>query len=275
MASVRRSFTGFSGTGLSFASVRERSAAVRKILLPLILFGIVLWIWDRTVQANIFPRVILPAPIEVWNIFFAQAGFMFGHAMKTFWECLAGFTIAAVTGIGLATLMTVSRIWREMLYPNLVLFQLIPTIALAPLFILWFGVGSESRLAYAMCLTLFPVVVASATGLMGTNPYYLRLCESLTANKWQILFQVRFPFALPHIFTGLRIGLTLAIIGVIVGEFITAQSGIGYLISYASSGMETALALAAIVFLLGVGLVLFTLLILFEMLMNRIFSTTS
>ena len=106
---------------------------------------------------------------------------------------------------------------------------------------------------------------------MGTSEYFVRLCESLTASKWQILFQVRFPFALPHIFTGLRIGLTLAIIGVVVGEFITAQSGIGYLISYASSGMETALALAAIVFLLGVGLALFVLLILFEMVLTHFF----
>ena len=271
MASIRQSLSVLSDAGLSFGSVRERTAALRKIVLPLILFGILLWAWDKTAAAKIFPSVILPPPIDVWNIFFAQAGFMFGHAMKTFWECLVGFLIAAATGVGLATLMTVSRLWREMLYPNLVIFQLIPTIALAPLFILWFGVGSESRLAYAMCLALFPIVVASATGLMGTSEYFVRLCESLTASKWQILFQVRFPFALPHIFTGLRIGLTLAIIGVVVGEFITAQSGIGYLISYASSGMETALALAAIVFLLGVGLALFVLLILFEMVLTHFF----
>jgi NitT/TauT family transport system permease protein len=126
-----------------------------------------------------------------------------------------------------------------------------------------------------MCLALFPIVVASSTGLMNTNPYFVRLCDSLTADRWQILFRVRFPFALPHIFTGLRIGLTLAIIGVVVGEFVTAQSGIGYLISYASSSLETAMALAAIVYLLGAGLVLFILLMAFEFTLNKIFSTES
>ena len=110
---------------------------------------------------------------------------------------------------------------------------------------------------------------------MNTNPYFVRLCDSLTADRWQILFRVRFPFALPHIFTGLRIGLTLAIIGVVVGEFVTAQSGIGYLISYASSSLETAMALAAIVYLLGAGLVLFILLMAFEFTLNKIFSTES
>ncbi|MEX2454749.1 MAG: ABC transporter permease subunit [Rhodospirillaceae bacterium] len=272
MASLRFS-TLFSGPGPTFGTIRERTAAIRKVALPLITVGIVLWLWEETVRAAFFPTVILPPPMEVWEIFVAQRELMFGHAQKTFFECLFGFALAAAAGLGLATLITVSRIAREMLYPNLVLFQLIPTIALAPLFVLWFGVGSESRLAYAMCLALFPIVVASSTGLMNTNPYFLRLCESLTASRWQILTTVRFPFALPHIFTGMRIGLTLAIIGVVVGEFITAQSGIGYLISYASSSM--ALALAAIVFLLGVGLLLFVMLLLLEFVVNSFFSTRS
>lgn len=275
MASIRQSMSVLADAGLSFGTVKERTAAIRKVLLPLFIVGAVLWMWDAAVAAKMFPPVILPPPEEVWGVLMSQAGFMFGHAVKTFLECFFGFLIAALTGVGLATLMTVSKIAKEALFPNLVLFQLIPTIALAPLFVLWFGVGSESRLAYAMCLALFPIVVASSTGLMGTSPYFLRLCESLTATKWQILWQVRFPFALPHIFTGLRIGLTLAVIGVVVGEFITAQSGIGYLISYASSGMETSLALAAILFLLGVGLILFVLLMVFEIVVGSFFSAKS
>lgn len=273
MASIRQSMSLFADAGLSFGTLKERSAAIRKILLPLTILGILLWLWDATVRGKLVLPVILPPPQEVWGILIAQSGFMMGHAQTTFLECLFGFLMAAATGIGLATLMTVSKLAREMLFPNLVLFQLVPTIALAPLFVLWFGVGSESRLAYAMCLALFPIVVASSTGLMNTNPYFVRLCDSLTATKWQILWKVRFPFALPHIFTGLRIGLTLAVIGVIVGEFITAQSGIGFLIAYASSGMETSLALAAIVFLLGVGLLLFSMLLILELIVNRIFST--
>jgi len=273
MASLRHSESPFAAIGALLGSVEYRAAAFRMVALPLLTAAGVIWMWDRTVDAGLFPTVMLPPPADVVNMLVAQSGFMLGHAEKTFYECLAGFVIAALTGVGLATLITVSRICREMLYPNLVLFQLIPTIALGPLFALWFGVGPQSRLFYAMCLALFPIVVASSTGLMNTSPYFVRLCESLTASRWQILFRVRFPFALPHIFTGLRIGLTLAIIGVVVGEFITAQSGIGYLISYASSGMETATALAAILFLLGVGMVLFLMLMVLELVLNYLFST--
>ncbi len=275
MASLRENASPFAAVSALLGSLEYRTAAFRKVLLPLLLVGAVVWMWQYAVDAKLFPSVILPPPVDVVHMLTAQWAFMYGHAVGTFFECLAGFVIAAVTGVGIATLITVSRIAREMLYPNLVLFQLIPTIALAPLFILWFGIGTEARLAYAMCLALFPIVVAASTGLMNTSPYFLQLCKSLTASRWQILVQVRFPFALPHIFTGLRIGLTLAIIGVVVGEFITAQSGIGYLISYASSSMETALALAAILFLLGVGLILFVLLTILEYALNLVFSSTS
>lgn len=275
MATLREN-TGFlSNFGAVLSNVQDRTVMLRKVLLPIATIGFLLWAWDRAVTAKIFPTVVLPPPGDVLEMLIAQHNFMLPHAINTFYECLGGFVLATILGIGLAMAVTVSRIARETLYPNLVLFQLIPMIAMAPLFVLWFGIGSEARLAYAMCLSVFPIVVSSSTGLMNTSPYFIRLCESLTANRWQILFRVRFPFALPHIFTGLRIGLTLAIIGVVVGEFITAQIGIGYLISYASSSLETALALAAIVFLLGVGLLLFLLLLVFEYTLTFIFRTES
>lgn len=257
----------------ALGTTADRTVLLRKILLPFIAVGFLLWGWDYLVVAKVFPTVVLPPPGDVLAMLQAQSGFMLGHAERTFFECLAGFWLAAVCGVGLAMLVTVSKIAREMLYPNLVLFQLIPTIALAPLFVLWFGIGPEARLAYAMCLGLFPIVVSASTGLMNTSPYFVRLCESLTANRWQILFKVRLPFALPHIFTGLRIGLTLAIIGVVVGEFITAQAGIGYVISFASSSLETALALAAILYLLAVGLLLFLILMAVEYGVTYLFRT--
>ena len=275
MASITRSNAMFSSLGAVLSSPENRILALRKIFLPLVTLGIVYWAWEYAVAQRYFPSVILPPPADVVAMLEAQGVFMIGHAVQTFWECLLGFWLAAFVGITIAMLITVSTIARETLYPNLVIFQLIPTIALAPLFILWFGIGTEARLAYAMCLSLFSIVVAASTGLMGTSHYYIRLCESLTANRWQILFRVRFPFALPHIFTGLRIGLTLAIIGVVVGEFITAQAGIGYLISFASSGMETAMALGAILYLLIVGLVLFLILLAVEIGVKYIFRTTS
>jgi NitT/TauT family transport system permease protein len=275
MASLRQSGTWLAEIGTALGGAQDRTLLLRKALLPIVALGFVFWGWTYLVDAKIFPTVVLPPPADVLVMLQTQSGFMIPHAERTFFECLAGFWLAAVCGVGLSMLVTVSRVAREMLYPNLVLFQLIPTIALAPLFVLWFGIGTEARLAYAMCLGLFPIVVASSTGLMNTSPYFVRLCDSLTASRWQILFRVRLPFALPHIFTGLRIGLTLAIIGVVVGEFITAQAGIGYVISFASSSLETALALAAILYLLVVGLLLFLILMAVEFVVNRIFSTES
>ncbi len=244
----------------------------RQIILPVAFFAVIVFLWQHLVDQKFVPTIILPPPGDVVDLFIAQRKFMWGHALGTLYECFAAFIFSTILGLSLSCLITVSYIARRAIFPNLVLFNLIPTIALAPLFILWFGVGTEARLAYGMCLALFPIVVASSTGLLNTGVTYLKLCESLTAGRWQTFFSVRLPFALPMIFTGLRIGLTLTIIGVVVGEFVTAQSGIGYLISFAASGLETALALSAITFLLIVGLILFTGLVCVEFIVLRIFS---
>ena len=253
--------------------VRERGVEnSRQIILPVAFFAFVIFMWQYAVDAKYFPSVILPPPGDVVDILLVQWGFMWGHALSTLFECFLAFILASAVALSISSLITLSYFARRAIYPNLVIFQLIPTIALAPLFILWFGIGTEARLAYGICLALFPIVVSSSTGLLNTGDTYLKLCGSLTAGRWQTFTAVRLPFALPMIFTGLRIGLTLTIIGVVVGEFVTAQSGIGYLISFAASGLETAIALSAIVFLLIVGLILFAGLVCIEFFVLRIFS---
>src|SRR6185312_9296646 len=111
-----------------------------------------------------------------------------------------------------------STILREALYPNLVVFQLIPKIALAPLFIIWLGIGSPSRLAFAIFISFFPIVIATTAGLTNVDRDMVRLCRALTASEWQIFTSVRLPSALPYVFSGMKIGVTLSIIGVIIGE---------------------------------------------------------
>jgi NitT/TauT family transport system permease protein len=197
--------------------------------------------------------------------------FLVRHAVPTGSEAAVGFLLASVLGISLAVLLSYSRWARAALYPNVVFFQLIPKIALAPLFIVWLGIGSESRLAFSMFIAFFPVVIATLTGLNATPPDMLRLCRALTAKPWQVFLSVRFPYALPHIFAGLKIAVTFAIIGVVVGEFITAQAGLGYMILFASSQAETALILASIVMLCAVGLVLYGLVAGLEKLVLRRF----
>ena len=168
--------------------------------------------------------------------------------------------------------ITYSPLLRDMLYPNLVVFQLIPKVALAPLFVVWLGISSESRVAFAPFVSFFPVVVSAAVGFSSTEASALRLCRSLTASEWQSFVMVRFPFALPAIFSGMKIAMTMAIIGVIIGEFITAQAGLGYLIIFATARADTEISMAAIVVLCICGLLLYGLVALAESIANRFYS---
>jgi NitT/TauT family transport system permease protein len=190
------------------------------------------------------------------------------HAVPTTLESAAGFAIATLLGIGLAILITYSEIAREALYPNLVFFQLIPKIALAPLFIIWLGIGSQSRIAFAVFIAFFPVVISTAAGFASVDKSMIRLCRALTANEWQIFSSVRFPAALPYIFSGMKIAITL----VIIGEFITAQAGLGYLIIFATARADTEISMAAIVVLCICGLLLYGLVALGEAIANRFYS---
>jgi NitT/TauT family transport system permease protein len=170
---------------------------------------------------------------------------------------VTAFAVATVLGVVLAIAVAYSPLVRDTLYPNLVLFQLIPKIALAPLFVVWLGITSESRVTYAAFISFFPVVISAAVGFASADASTLRLCRSLTASDWQSFVMVRFPFALPAIFSGMKIAMTMAITGVIIGEFISAKAGLGYFILYASSRMETALIFAALFVLCMIGVALF------------------
>ncbi len=228
-----------------------------QVLLPLVFAAAVLGLWQALVRAYDVPEVILPAPSDVAARIVSAWPFLMQHAVPTTLESLGGFILAALLGTALAVLLVYSRWARLALFPNVVFFQLIPKIALAPLFIVWLGIGSESRLTFSVFIAFFPIVIATTTGLNQTPPDMLRLCRAFTASPWQVFTAVRFPYALPYWFSGLKIAVTFAIIGVIVGEFITAQAGLGYLILFAASQAETALILASITALCVVGLALY------------------
>lgn len=241
----------------------------RSILLPIVLALSVLLLWELLVRLNNIPQVILPAPSAILKIILAQHEILLRHAVPTVLEAAGGFLIASVLGIALAVWLSYSRLAREALYPNLVFFQLIPKIALAPLFIIWLGIGTESRLAFSVFISFFPIVIATNAGFANVDRNMLKLCQSLTASEWQTFSSVKFPSALPYIFSGMKVAMTLAIIGVIIGEFITAQKGLGYLIVFATARAETGVAMAAIVVLCGGGLFLYGVVALAENIANR------
>jgi NitT/TauT family transport system permease protein len=243
---------------------RQALSGMRTILLPASVAFATLAAWQAFTAYQHVPEVILPSPLRVWQVMVQNRDILLKHAVPTTLESAGGFLISAALGVVLAVAIAYSRALRQALYPNLVFFQLIPKIALAPLFIIWLGIGSPSRLAFATFISFFPIVIATATGLANVNRDMVRLCRALSAREWQIFAYVRFPTALPYIFGGMKVAMTLSIIGVIIGEFITAQQGLGYLIIFATAQAETAVSMAAIAVLCACGLALYGLVALME-----------
>jgi len=241
----------------------------RGVLLPLGFAVLATLAWESLCRVARISPALLPPPSAVWMVLSENYGILFAHAWPTTIETVVSFGLATLLGVALAVAITFSAWVREALYPNIVMFQLIPKIALAPLFIVWLGVGSQSCIVVAIFIAFFPVVVSTATGLVSAKPEVLLLCRSLTASEWQMFRLARFPYAMPFVFAGMKVGVTMAMIGVIVGEFITAQAGLGYIIMFAASAGETATVLAAIVLLCVIGLVLFGLVAIAEAAMQR------
>jgi NitT/TauT family transport system permease protein len=242
---------------------------LRPVILPLATAAAVLLVWQIVVTGLRIPAVILPPPVAIGHELWRVLPVLLHHAVPTTLDSLMAFFTATALGVGLAIAIAYSPFLRDMIYPNLVLFQLIPKVALAPLFVVWLGIGSGSRVAFAAFVSFFPVVISAVVGFANIEASALRLCRSLTGSEWQCFAMVRFPFALPAIFSGMKIAMTMAVIGVIISEFISAQAGLGFYILYASSRMETALIFAALLVLCVIGVALFGAVALAEELVHR------
>lgn len=241
----------------------------RKVIAPLVFAVALLVTWEIALRAYPLSRAVIVPPSAILATMRNSFDLLMMHAWATLTEIVLGFAVSATVGIAVGTLITLSAWTRQAFYPNIVFFQLIPKAAVAPLFVLWFGLGTPSRVAFAVFMSFFPVALATATGLENTRGDTLRLCRSLTATPWQIFTRVRFPLALPHIFTGLKIGMTVSMIGIIVGEFISAQQGLGYVIMFASSAGESAPLYAALLLLAILGIGLYACVVLAEMVAQR------
>ena len=244
---------------------------LRPIVLPVGTAVAMLLFWQFAVALLRVPAVVLPTPAEVGSELWQALPALIGNAVPTTRDTLAAFFAATVLGVGLAVAISYSPLLRDTLYPNLVLLQLVPKVALAPLFVIWLGIGSSSRVAFAGCVSFFPVVIAAAVGFSGTDPATLRLCRSLTASDWRCFVLVRFPFALPAIFSGMKVAMTMAVIGVVIGEFISSQAGLGFCILNAGSRLNTAEVFAALVVLCALGVALYGLVALAECAVRRVY----
>jgi NitT/TauT family transport system permease protein len=241
------------------------SDRLRFFATPLLTLVGVVAIWQLIVLLFPIPTFILPSPLAVWNTAAAFGTNWIPHMLATISIALAGFAVAIVVGIALAVIIVHSRLLAEVLTPALVILQIVPKIAFAPLFLVWFGLGALPIIMVTFLVAFFPMVVNTTVGLADIEHDLIDLTRVLRLSWWRVLWSIRFPTALPHIFSGLKIASTLAVIGAIIGEFVGSNKGLGYLILIANNNLNTPLALAAIVLISLFGLVLYAAIVLIEM----------
>lgn len=228
---------------------------IRSVLYPLATFIVLVAGWHFAILAFKVPNYILPTPYAVLEAL--QRGYIEGLFWKHFFFTLQSMTYGYVLGCSLAfmlgCLFAESRTVEQMLLPFVVALQSMPKVALAPLIIVWFGFGLESKIVMVALVCFFPMFINTAVGLKQTNPALIDLMRAFSASPWHILTRIKIPSAAGHIFAGLQIAIVLGLIGAVVAEFVSSTLGLGYLISAAAVNLETNTMFAALISLAVLG----------------------
>jgi NitT/TauT family transport system permease protein len=211
--------------------------------------------WEAFTKLTAVSRLLLPAPSDVAATLVSALPLLAHMSAITAAEFLLGFGLSVVVGIPLGALLVYARPVELAVYPLLVASQTVPKAAIAPIFVVWLGAGMTSKVLIAFTIAFFPIVIDTAIGLRAAPPEVVNVVRSMGANAFQVFWFVRFPNALPNIFGGLKVASTLAVVGAIVGEFVSAEKGLGYLVLVANGELNTTLVFASVVTLsvLGVG----------------------
>ena len=233
-------------------------------LYPALTLAAVLVAWEVFVRAAGISRLLLPAPSEIASTLVRQAGLLAQMGAITATEFVLGFALSAVVGIPLGALLVYARPVEQAIYPLLVASQTIPKAAIAPIFVVWMGAGLTSKVLIAFTIAFFPIVIDTAIGLRSTPAEVMHMIRSMGATPFQVFWFVRFPSALPAIFGGLKVASTLAVVGAVVGEFVSAEKGLGYLVLVANGELNTTLVFASVVTLSLLGVAFYFLLELIE-----------
>lgn len=221
---------------------------------PIILFVAV---WEVGTRAVGIPAYILPAPDRVIARIFESREVLAGHTLTSFVEIIAGFLGAAAGGFLLGVAITYSRRLEQAFEPFLVVSQVIPKVALAPLFIIWFGTGLQPKIIIAATIAFFPILVNTILGLKAADHEIIELMNSIAATRKQIFWRVRLPTSLPYILPSLRVAALLSVVGAMVGEFVGSDRGLGYLMIVGDVNLDTDLLFAALVIVTLIGLAIY------------------
>lgn len=233
------------------------SAAWSTVWRPLTLVAVLVAAWWAVTEYELVEPYILPSPAETWRTTVDNSSYLLENTWVTTYETVVGFIIAAVIGEAVALVMIYSRSVERTMYPLILFAQVIPKIAIAPLFIVWLGFGPSPKILVAVLMAFFPIVIAGMAGLRSVDPEILELTSTMGASNWKTFVKVRFPASLPQLMSGLKIAATLAVTGAVVGEFVGANEGLGYVILQANGNIDTAMLFAALIIMSLLGIILF------------------
>ncbi|GAB2885281.1 ABC transporter permease [Paralcaligenes ginsengisoli] len=236
---------------------RGRGNWLEWVCIPL-LFVVVVGGWEATVRLLKIPIYVVPAPSAIWQSLVRgiSSGLFISNGLVTLGEAFLGFLGASVLAIFLGSVIAQSRFMERVIYPYLIAIQTTPKVAIAPLFIIWFGFGISSKVIIAGIIAFFPILVNVIAGLRSTDPQRIELMRSLRASRWQIFKMVMLPSALPMIFAGLQVAVIFSLLGAIVGEFVGSRQGLGNLIMQMNINLDTAGVFAVLVCLSSIGITL-------------------
>jgi len=229
----------------------------RRRLGAIVVFALLFLLWEFGVRLFGIKEYLLPPPTKVWSEFLKRYDTVMGGAWVTTTEILAGYLLAVVVSVPLALSIAYSRFMEQAIYPVIVFLQIIPKIAIAPLFIIWFGFGFAPKLLLVFLLSFFPIVVSSIVGFKSVDPDVMDFARTTGAGGWRLFLKIRLPQALPHIFTGLKVGAALSATAAVVAEFVASDKGLGYLLLQYNGQLETPMVFAIIVLLSLIGLAVY------------------
>lgn len=256
--------TSSSAVSSSLRPRRRSWSHARTIVFPVLALALLILVWEAVVWLFSIPEFLLPAPSQIFKVTAAASPVMLEHTISTTRTTMLGFLVSIVISLPLAVAIASSPLLANSIYPLLVLTQSIPKVAIAPIIVVLVGAGEISRVLVAFLIAFFPLVISIATGLLATPQELVELGRSFNATHLQELIRIRLPHAVPFVFSGLKLSITFAVIGAVVGEFVAADRGLGYQILSATAFFKTSLAFGAVMLLSIIGIVLFQAVVLIE-----------
>ena len=224
---------------------------------PLLLVIGIVALWDLAIRFFHVPAYLVPTPLQVMGQMVAEWPMLLRESLPTLYATVGGFAASVVIGVPLAMLIAWSPTIEGFLYPLLVFSQSIPKVAIAPLFVVWFGFGLLPKVIVAFLLGFFPIVVSTVMGFKSIEPEMIDLARSMGSTPLKVFLKIRLPNALPSIFSAMKVSITLAVVGAVVGEFVGSNAGIGYVLQRANGNLDLPLMFAALVVLSLIGVLLF------------------